>query len=1118
MIWNIQLLGGLAAHGPQGRIRRFRSQKSASLLAYLAFHQTSQPRETLIALLWPDAEAEVGRHNLSMALSFLRHQLEPPGVPPGSVIVADRFSVRLNPAAVTADALEFDRAYHNAIKVDLPEANRVALLLEACESYQGALLPGFYEEWISQQQLRLECQYVEALVQLVAVLLAAGKRVNALEYARRAVTADPLSEIATHSLMRALIEAGQRPEALKAYTQWEARLREDLGATPSDELQGLAAELRKGDRASNPDTSVNEPQKREKPTPRSGIQNSPERLARTFEADTDWFPSHNRLIGAEFLLRTTTRFFGRSDEVESLSIMLSSPRSRLVTLTGSGGTGKTRLALEVAAQVTESKGAAGTSAVFVSLRSVSEPERIFEAVLRALGIPASSDSRNLEQLASVLDARRNTLLVLDNFEHLVHDGALLLRDLLAKTGSVRLLVTSRQRLLVEGEREYRLSPLPVPVGAQTPEDLMAVPSIALFVDRAQAVLPDFQLTIHNASTVAKLCATLEGLPLAIELAAARIGSLSPNRILEQIQADRLDFLVSRRRDVQSRQKTLRATLDWSYQLLPESTRVLLAGLSVFRGGWTLSGAAAICSLSESETLEHLTLLMDNSLISVMDQEDGMRFTILETIREYGWENLIESGQKDIVCRRHCDYFASLAGLAEPELTGRLQVLWINRLQTEHDNLCAAIQWCEADERSAQAGLSIVGALWRFWEVRGYLSLGRKYLARAIDRCELGIPTEERAKALHGAGVLAARQGDYVGARSLLQVGLKEYKELADDGGIAASTDSLGRLAEYLGDNDAALPLYEEALRIHRKLGDRAGTASSLNSLAFMKLPQDGYAATKPLFEESLKIRREVGDHRGIAISLASLAYLACAQGDYDEAESLARESLLIRQQLGDKRGTADSLDRLASIVSAKRNYQLARALLMESLNFRRDLGDKDGIAHALYGLGALAHVEGDFENAFSLLQESLNIFRQTGGFFLIHVLGLVGHTARDIGDYNRAQVYYRESLNLRVARGDLLAVVMSLEDFSALALLQSNLERAALLLGAAESLCLKIGRAAPAGSQAEYRRTVDAVRQELGEEAFGKNWMEGRAMTQEQAVEYAMEVEVGLGKRKANAG
>jgi predicted ATPase/DNA-binding SARP family transcriptional activator/Tfp pilus assembly protein PilF len=1109
--WTILLLGGLRVEHEKRQITRFRTQKAASLLAYLALHPAPQPRETLIDLLWPDVEIETGRHNLSNALTFLRHLLEPPGVPPGTVLLADRASVRLSPAAVTSDVVEFERDLDRAEAAALSEAERLALLQQALERYQDPLLPGFYEEWIGSEALRLESRFVQGVVHLVPRLLAAGKREPALLYAQRAVSTDPLSEEATFCLMQALAASGQPGQALRAYRAFAKRLEEELDSQPSPALQRLAAQLGRSDPSRSAATA---PQSA--PPSQAEVALAPLRLhvpgrdEPVLDTPVVGSGSRGRLMGGEFLRRTTTRFFGREEEMARLDKMLSTPRTRLVTITGPGGTGKTRLALEVAAQLAEEavwEERALWGAVFVSLAELSEAERLFEVMLRALGIVPIPGQEPLEQLAQALVSQSNTLLVLDNFEQLVEAGALLVRDLLAKTEKVKLLVTSRQKLNIEAEHAFHLAPLPLSAGAQTPEEQLSVASIALFVDRAQAALPDFQLTERNAAPVAQLCDYLEGLPLSIELAAARVSVLSPSRILSQVQAGRLDFLATRRRDAVSRQKTLRATLDWSYHLLSEAAQRFLAQVSVFRGGWTLLAAQAVCALSEEETLEMLTLLRDSSLLKVTDTHEGLRFSLLETIREYSQERLRELGEEADVCRRHRDYFAALVAQAEPELAGPEQALWLERLETEHDNLCAALGWCETDAASAQAHLLLTGALSRFWEVRGYLNLGRGYLSRALSRDECSAPTADRAKALQGAGSLANSQGDFASARVSLEESLTLRRELGDRRGIAASLFNLGLVAYAQGDYAAAKSLYEESLAIRRELGDKAGIAASLFNLGLVAYAQGDYAAAKSLYEESLAIRRELGDRRGIAVLLENLGLVVRSQGDYAAAKSLYEESLAIRRELGYRAGIAGSLDILGNMAFGQGDYAAAKSLYEESLAIRQELGDKVGIAGSLYNLGDMAFGQGDYEAARTLLQESLALFRQTGHSHLIHVLGLLGHVERAVGDYARAAALYQESLQLRREMDNVLFIALSMEDFAGLAARQGQSERAVRLLGAAEALCQTLVRTPPAGDAAEYERTVAAAHTALSEEAFASVWEQGRAMTLEQAVGYALERE-----------
>jgi DNA-binding SARP family transcriptional activator len=439
-MWTIQLLGGLAARRSQQEVTRFRTQKSAALLAFLAFYAAPnslpQPRDVLIEMLWPETEPEAGRNNLSKALSFLRRVLEPPSVPSGTVILADRASVRLNPAALTSDVLQFESALRRTAREGLPEGDRLALWLEAAELYRGPLLPGFYEEWIVSQATRLSSLFVEVVGQVAPRLLAAGRLEDALALAERAVQADALSEGATWHLMRVFAAMQQPSQALRAYRQLETRLCKELEDMPSEALLAYARELRTAPSIVLPAAGEAAPG-----------QAQPDAIAAATPAVTgargggahDVERTSERLRGGEFLLLTTTRFFDREREIARLSAMLSTPRTRLVTLTGAGGTGKTRLALELATRLVEvPPGGAPASAVFVPLADVGEPGRLFEVILRALGVLPTPGRDPLDQLEGALTSLPKTLLILDNFEQLVEEGAVRVRALLART-AVKLL-------------------------------------------------------------------------------------------------------------------------------------------------------------------------------------------------------------------------------------------------------------------------------------------------------------------------------------------------------------------------------------------------------------------------------------------------------------------------------------------------------------------------------------------------------------------------------------------------------------------------------------------------------------------------------------------------------
>jgi non-specific serine/threonine protein kinase len=596
--------------------------------------------------------------------------------------------------------------------------------------------------------------------------------------------------------------------------------------------------------------------------------------------------------------------------------------------------------------------------------------------------------------------------------------------------------------------------------------LQSYESVQLFVERAHSVQKTFSLTGSNARSVAQVCQLLEGIPLAIELAAARVRAMSVEQIATRLNNE-LALLSSSSRTAQSRQQTLRATLDWSYALLSEAERSLLRRLSVFAGGWTLEAAEQVCDgagIEGRRVLDLLTSLVDKSLVLFEAREaDEGRYRLLDMVRQYAAEGLQASGEAEQIGTRHRDWFLALAEEAEPKLKWAEQAHWLQRLEREHANLRAALAFSETDAQGAQASLRLAGALHRFWQLRGDFSEGRGYLGKALAREGAHEATVARAKALTGAGGLACSHGDYTSARAPFEQALMLQRELGDQAGIALSLTGLGNVAHSQGNQEAARTLYEESLAIRRELGDRWGIANSLSNLGNLAYSLRDYGAAGALYEESLAIYREVGDKAGIANSIYNLGCLAHIQDDPGLAQSLFEESLAVR----------------------------------------RAWGDKANIAILLYNLGNVAHTQGDYVAARAPLQESLTLYREIGHPWIIHVLGLLGHVERAVGDYAQATAYYQESLKLRRETGDRLSLAQSLEDFAGLAGRQGQPERALRLLGAAEALGETLGRTLPIAVAAEYERTVAAAHAALREEAFAAAWEEGRAMTLEQAVAYA---------------
>jgi len=643
------------------------------------------------------------------------------------------------------------------------------------------------------------------------------------------------------------------------------------------------------------------------------------------------------------------------------------PAVRLLTLVGPGGTGKTRLALEAAGCLA----AEFTSGIFVvDLAPLTDPGLVTSAIARVLGVREVVGQALLETAQNRL-RDEHLLLVADNFEHLL-DGASVIASLLLACPRFKVLATSRTPLGVYGEHQLHVPPLGLPdLRASDPNSQARAEAVRLFVDRASARLSNFRLDSANTRIVAEICVRLDGLPLAIELAAARVQVLPPRALLARL-TDPLSVLTGGAQTVPTRHQTLRATLDWSYSLLGPAEQALLRRLAVFAGGWTLEAADVVCADDQGSplnVLDSLEKLARASLVRVMETEPEARFQMLETVREYGREQLVAHGALDAARHRHATFFLALAERAEPELMGPDQLAWLDHLEREHDNLRAAMRW-SVESGEVEMGLRIGGALWHFWQMHGHLTEGRLCLMELLELTPTGTSsmprTSARTNALHAAGSLAWQQGDYASARSLYAESLGIARELEDRRGIAHALNSLGILASDQGDFPAARSLYAESLRIARELEDRREIALSLNNLGVVAQRQGDYAVARSLYEESLAIKRELGDRRGIAMSLGNLGIVTQRDGDYAGARSLYEESLAIQREMGDRRGIAHQLDSLGEVACLQGDYALANSCHKEGLAIVRELGVRRGIAYALEGLARVAATEGRAERALRL--------------------------------------------------------------------------------------------------------------------------------------------------------
>jgi predicted ATPase len=732
---------------------------------------------------------------------------------------------------------------------------------------------------------------------LTAHLEQSGALGQALEYARRAVQLDPLREAAQAVLIRLYAATGQPAAALRQYHELEQLLRRELGVAPEATLSNLAREL---ETRAPVETSleVQSPPAERLPSPRQELRAVPlPEQTKTPAAPFKEAPAQTRSLPLP-----VTRFFGREEEIARLSQILLSETARLVTLTGTGGSGKTRLALETARQLTE---IFSGKLWFVPLAAISEASLLPGTLLEALRLPHAPGRDPLEQLAAGLD--EPALLLLDNFEQLAAAGAPFIQRLLEQAPLLKCIITSRVQLNLAGERVWPVAPLPIPNGSTDPAHLLQLPSVALFVDRAQAVQPDFQITRRNAATIAELCKRLDGIPLALELAAARAQVLTPAQLLDRLK-ERFTLLVARSR-FEERHRTLRGALDWSYQMLSPTLQRFFARLAVFRGGWTLAAAEAVCD--DPLALDQLAQLCEYALVLTAPQNTEIRFGILETLREYAEEVLTPAERADTL-RRHAEFYLALAEAAEPKLTGSEQVSWMQRLADEYDNLRAAFAWSQSETGDRELGLRLAGALYLFLSVRAPLREPLDWLLRALESGQ-GAPAPARLKALASATIVAGMKGE--GERSI----------------------ALG----------------QERIELCRALGDERGLATSLIHVGWAFYELDDFEQAETHLLEALALAQAGGNRWSAAFALTGLSYSAAAHGDYDLAEQYAAEGLRLHQQLGSPYGLAQQLCSLGRIAAGRGQYTQALAQLRESIRLFGQLRDPRCIAQGLESCAAV---------------------------------------------------------------------------------------------------------------------------------------------------------------------
>lgn len=942
--------------------------KAVALLVYLAVTQQHHTREALSALLWSNHEPTSARGEVRRMIWALNKRLGK------EWLSVERESLALLPQpGLWLDVDQFRYLLRAGSSHGHPTGEVCPACLEplakAVELVRGDFMAGFtlpdspeFDTWQRFEAESLRRELAGALERLVQGYQAQGQEGSepAIGYARQWVALDPLQEQAHRQLMQLYARAGQSAAALRQYQLCVQVLADELGVEPALETTTLYEAIRANRLPLLAQVDTNPL----KPAASSAASLSVDRLK------TAVLPQHNLPV-------QPTPFVGRQQEMKAVGELLLRENVRLMTLTGVGGTGKTRLALQVAASLLDHF---ADGIYFVPLGDLSDPALVLPTMAKQVGVQEGGSQPLLEILKSSFHDKQ-LLLILDNFEHVLKAGPLI-AELLAAAPRLKVLVTSRTLLHLRGEREYRVPPLQLPARTQVWSLPLVeqVEAVQLFVERAQTAQSDFTLTNENAPAVAQICHRLDGLPLAIELAAARVKLLPPSLLLTRLNS-RLKLLTGGAQDLPARQQTLRNAIDWSYSLLNEAEQGLFARLAVFVGGFTLDTAEAICNL-EGDTsegldmLEGVTSLLNSSLLIQQDTSGSQpRFRMLETIREYALERLAERGQTEALRWQHAHYF--MAWLENFALqffpnTG----LWLNLVEEEYDNLRAVLTWSVLDAERAELGASMVGVLYWFWYQQGYLSEGRNWCQWLMQLLPETSRTVGRAAVLTGSGSLALMQGDLEQAVPWLDESVAIWREQQKDRGLAFALLGRGVVALSQGDVTAAHSFFTETLLLGQQMNHRWLIADSLLNLGGVAVAQRDYPTARTRLEEAMAVAKTGDDRWLVASILNNLGEVARVQGDYEQARRSYEESRVLFRETAHKPDVARSLHNLGYVAHHQGDPDQAERYFRESLAIFQELDNKRGIVECLAGLAA---VRGWTQEAARLLAAAETLLTSYGG-------------------------------------------------------------------------------------------------------------------------------------------
>lgn len=982
-----------------GHVIRLPTRKAELLLAYLTLHPEPHTREKVAALFWADSPDELARRSLRTALASLRKELGE------SAVIADRETVQFNTDhCLWVDALQFQHQTTVFLADGSPHSAAVTFDL-----YRGELLADFYDDWILAERERLHELYLDALLRMTQRLREQSEYSRAIEIACKALAVDRANEQAHQHLMFCNWSLGDRNAALKQFEECKRTLHNELGVEPSQDTLALYERVKQANIAG--------------PSLATANTNLPIPL---------------------------TSFVGREQEMTTVKQLLGS--SRLLTLTGVGGCGKTRLAIQITRDMLDQF---PDGVCWVELAAAREDERMLQLVVKALGLVEAQQISPLDALLNHLRTKQ-ILLVLDNCEHLVRACPPLAETILTHCPHVKILTTSREALSVSGEIAWLVPSLSLPTPTSddfgAPSRLLQSESVRLFVERATAIRQDFALKPDHAPSVVHICRRLDGIPLAIEMAAARLKALTVEQIDDRLD-DRFGLLTTGSRTALPRQQTLRATIDWSYELLSSAERTLLRRLSVFSGGWTLEAAEAICAggdVERAQVLDLLTHLTEKSLVTAMPQAGETRFGMLETVRDYAREKLIETGEFEAMSASHLWFFSQLAQADTMRLRGEGQLEAFRRLETEYANLRVAFVWglgrgVDDWDRTLDA-LRLATPLWHYWNMRGDYLEGYGWLQDAIEGIDALITVFSRGnEAAHHTSLVELQslkatalfgQGILVWFRSVNTEGHELFESCAVHAQSAADWSTLTYARTWIahliwlsdGDLSAALAEWHKCEAYFRRVKDEWGVAwvEAFRGVAYRMA--GACATARPHSQAGADIRRKLGDHWGWSVSLSNVGLISAMEGDF----AAAKAELQPRLELG--------------------------------LRF----GFKQSVVLPLVTLGHISLVEQDFE---------------------------------------RARVKFKQGLSLSEQAGMPHFSVRFLSGLARVSAVDGDASRAVLLFSAARaSVQSKTVRPSDVKGEPDEQTVINNLRADMGEAAFQDTWAEGQAMTLEQAIEEAMSV------------